>query len=156
MTETMHERNTGPPTRSRHHRMRNSRTAAVLIVVLLGPILTSCDEDRSLDPVARTDGSSELSCHRVACVIELDRIATLSDSSGDLPEMRLYVEQDRQGRLLVPAAYGAHFLVYDASGSLLRRVGRRGDGPGEFRFAQTPLTGPGDSLHVSQTHDSAE
>lgn len=38
--------------------------------------------------------------------------------------------------------------VYDAQGRLVRRFGRDGEGPGEFRRIVAMAMGPGDSLHV--------
>lgn len=58
------------------------------------------------------------------------------------------------GRLSVGASGSGAVLIYDGAGELVLRVGRVGEGPGEFRRIANVVALPGDSLGVydSQLH----
>lgn len=53
-----------------------------------------------------------------------------------------------EGIVAVGVSGSASVLLYDANGQRVRELGRRGDGPGEFRSVQSLLLLPGDSLGV--------
>jgi hypothetical protein len=53
------------------------------------------------------------------------------------------------GRLIVANSGANQLLVFDPSGTLIRRVGRRGQGPGDFADALFLFLGTGDSLVVA-------
>lgn len=57
----------------------------------------------------------------------------LDANTEDFPQIsRLYVGP--RGQLAVPVLHDMHVRVYDAAGNRMATVGRRGSGPGEFRF----------------------
>lgn len=58
---------------------------------------------------------------------------------------------DRGGRLLIAEPAAGEARIYARDGRLLRRLGRRGDGPGEFRRPMSATFGPGGSVYVSDT-----
>lgn len=59
----------------------------------------------------------------------------------------------QRGRLYVADTYAHDIKVFDDDGTLLRTLGRRGDGPGEFNFP-THLAWAGDELYVTDTLNS--
>lgn len=82
------------------------------------------------------------------CRIVLERVATLSDADFAINGSRTIVTRDNRDRFLVVGEKSSSIGVYSATGKLLKQVGRRGDGLGEFRNIATILVGPGDSIHV--------
>ena len=84
------------------------------------------------------------------CRLDLVRVATLGsidDPAGFASNVE--VDHDSRGRYIVGAsADRTQFMLYDGRGRLLRTVGRRGEGPGEYRGISRVLSGPGDSIHV--------
>jgi hypothetical protein len=52
---------------------------------------------------------------------------------------------DSRGRIYVPDTYRQRVSVLTPEGRLLRTIGRRGDGPDEFRAVQSVQILPGDS-----------
>jgi hypothetical protein len=93
------------------------------------------------------DGARGPSCS--GCTIEMTRVATLG--KPDDPEWGAFggaVIPGRGGQFLLRSAQKAHILVYDSTGRLLRTVGRRGQGPGEFGDIALIAPGLADSLIV--------
>ena len=62
------------------------------------------------------------------------------------------VAVDRRGRILVYAAGEAEISVFDSTGRYVRTVGRRGEGPGEYRSISYIGVGPR-YIHVSDRHE---
>jgi len=56
---------------------------------------------------------------------------------------------DSRERIFVLDGQAQHIQVYSSEGVYQKTIGRRGDGPGEFRFPTAPLIGPGDTILVS-------
>ena len=85
--------------------------------------------------------SGEVTC--AECVITLDTVATIGGLDGpglDVVSMFSSVAVDRRGRILV--AGEAEISVFDSTGGYLRTVGRRGEGPGEYRSISHIGVGP--------------
>lgn len=86
------------------------------------------------------------------CTFELKHIATLGHADDELPlrkEARPY--RDARGRYYAWTTERGKFAVFDSSGKLMRYVGRRGGGPGEFWQNYTPIVGqPDNTLAVFQ------
>ncbi|HEX7239674.1 MAG TPA: 6-bladed beta-propeller [Longimicrobiaceae bacterium] len=84
------------------------------------------------------------------CVIRVERVASLGGVAdpGHLGEFGS-VSVDRRGRYYVTTIASPHELhVFDGAGRYLRKVGRQGDGPGEFRIAAAPVFARGDTMYV--------
>jgi hypothetical protein len=124
--------------------IRRTLLGAALVSSVAG---TACRDEAV--PGQAMSTTPDASCLTTSCAVELQQLVTLSDSTGVLYNTRVPVEQDRLGRYLVSCCYGESFAIYDAAGTLIHQIGRKGSGPGEFRFARKPLVGPGDSIHVS-------
>jgi hypothetical protein len=115
---------------------------AVLVLILW----IGCSRE---DAAESTAGSQTPGCATTPCGIALSAVATISDAEalGELrQDIQRKVVRDERGRLLTGGFTGA--LVYHGDGSFATLLGRRGEGPGEFRLPVSPLLGPGDSVHV--------
>jgi len=99
-----------------------SRSAGVLIVACAA-LLTSCSGERSEQDVDSAAESAELDIADAIpfgeADLEIGRIGTITWLEGD----RLALVDDAAQQI----------LIFDALGALAERVGRAGDGPGEFR-----------------------
>ncbi|HEU0055024.1 MAG TPA: hypothetical protein VFQ39_17680 [Longimicrobium sp.] len=85
------------------------------------------------------------------CRIVFERVATLGGADDpESPGYDVTVERDRAGRFYVAPVVGRDGIaVYAPDGRFLRKIGRKGEGPGEFGFVLEARVGPGDSLYVS-------
>lgn len=67
------------------------------------------------------------------CGMTLVPVAEFGEAAGaGMIEGGGEIEVDRSGRLYIAGLGGDHVLVFDADGTFLRRIGRRGEGPGEL------------------------
>lgn len=84
------------------------------------------------------------------CEIALEPVLTLGDPDGPgmLEGAFNNVRVDSRGRYYVFAVGSPYFWVFDESGEILRRVGRAGQGPGEFGMIGEIIVDPSDSLFV--------
>lgn len=121
--------------------MRSARPPArALAILLLALSCVSADAPSSLGESRCTD-----------CDIVLDRVATFSDSAdpGVLPDYQVHASRDVLGRTFTVARSRDGVLVFDTAGTIIRRLGTPGSGPGEFRVIRRVLHGPGDSIFVT-------
>ena len=84
------------------------------------------------------------------CVITLDTVVTIGGLSG--PGLHVIdrfsgVAVDRRGRFLINGSGPPEISVFDSTGKFLRTVGRRGEGPGEYRSIRHIAVGP-QYIHV--------
>lgn len=89
----------------------------------------------------------------VGCRIDLRKVVTLGDKTGRgaLHGDPYSVAQDSRGRIIVAVPDGPpeeRLYVFDRNGKLLKRVGPRGEGPGELLSVRVIAIAPGDTLHV--------
>jgi hypothetical protein len=70
-------------------------------------------------------------------LLEIEEVQRIGDADDpDVGFSRIVgFDIDRDGNLFVGEATASEIRVYTAAGQLLRRIGRRGDGPGEFSGA---------------------
>ncbi len=92
--------------------------------------------------------SGEVTCGD--CVITLDTVVTIGGLSG--PGLHVIdrfsgVAVDRRGRFLINGSGPPEISVFDSTGKFLRTVGRRGEGPGEYRSIRHIAVGP-QYIHV--------
>jgi hypothetical protein len=85
------------------------------------------------------------------CVLRIEKGPRLIDPSGGMGRFfnLAMIDRDSKGRYWV-AVYGSHMnaLVFDSTGKLIKRIGREGAGPGEFRSLISLVIGPGDTVHA--------
>ena len=92
--------------------------------------------------------SGEVTCS--ACVITFDTVVTIGGLDGPgLHQITQYadVAVDRRGRIYVVDFMQPEIAVFDATGEFIRTLGRRGEGPGEYRDVAHINTGP-EYIHV--------
>lgn len=83
------------------------------------------------------------------CRIELEQVVAFGDSTGPgMLQEQSVIAADQRGRFYVTSAYDPTIAVFDARGRFLHRIGRKGQGPGEFTRRPTMLFGPGDTLYA--------
>lgn len=84
------------------------------------------------------------------CRIQLDFVVRLGDQEGSGGiGMTAGIVQNSNGDWIVTHQFEPSTVqVYDSTGRFLRRMGRSGAGPGEFRSAGKLILQPGDSLSV--------
>jgi len=114
--------------------------------------LLSCTGGRRPDERQLTV-AGDLDCRE--CRIDLARVVTLGDStdtSSVLPNAagrECMVGKLSTGEYVLSGVAGGGFLnVYSAAGKLVRTIGRKGGGPGEFRSPLRVAVATGDSLYV--------
>lgn len=108
--------------------------------VLLGIILVVTDARACFTQAAMTDGSRCPSCR-----IESVRVARI-DRLADYPVDARRIPTGRYVVALPDAEDG--LIVYDSVGNRLTQIGRRGEGPGEFRYPILVRATSGDSLMI--------
>ena len=103
---------------------------------------------RGLFAQAAVQVVSGVSC--LACQVQLRPVVTVGDANGPgmLESEYSLVRRDSRGIYYVWASGAPYFWVFDGQGKIMRRVGQRGQGPGEFRSISGILIGSGDSLYV--------
>ncbi|MGH7557552.1 MAG: hypothetical protein ACREMD_07205, partial [Gemmatimonadota bacterium] len=104
------------------------------IVTIALAVACTRPSERPDEPSGEGDGVPSLSVReawRSSPDLLLSRVIDLAvDSQG-----RVYLSDENAGILLL-----------DSQGRLLRNVGRKGEGPGEYRSPSSLRTSPGDSL----------
>lgn len=85
------------------------------------------------------------------CRIRITAAGALGEIGDSILLMAMpIIERDRRGRLYAtaPNFRGQEIILFDSAGTIVRPVGRGGDGPGEYRSVWDMQVGPGDSLFV--------
>lgn len=85
-----------------------------------------------------------------ACTIELTPVVTLGDrDGGGLLYQQSTLATDSRGRYYVSANMDPAIVVFDAKGRFLQKIGKRGQGPGEFRDRPFIYFSAGDTLYAA-------
>lgn len=82
-------------------------------------------------------------------IFTLEARIELEEADSALITMVPSLDVDELGRLLIPEPTAGEARIYDPDGRLLNRLGRRGDGPGEFQRPAAAVFGPGGAVYVS-------
>jgi hypothetical protein len=84
------------------------------------------------------------------CTITVRPEVTLGTDSGDgiIEHSESRAVRDGRGRYYVIGLYGSTIKVFDPRGKYLTSIGRKGEGPGEYKGIGRVLVGPKDSLFV--------
>ena len=125
--------------------LRHSAAFALWVVALLAaPLGLSAQE--------RVFVSGAVTC--ADCVIAMDTVLTLGGLDAEGSEVVSYSTEvviDSRGRILVTDRDFPEIFVFDSDGRLLRTVGRRGEGPGEYQRISHVNAGPR-YIHVFEYH----
>ena len=101
---------------------------------------------------ARAAGQEEVILDEICpeCEVVLEHVVTLGDAEGlgMLESDNNWVHSDSRGMYYVSSPELPYFSVFDPVGEIVRRVGARGHGPGEFTSTSAFLVGKDDSLYV--------
>ena len=101
-------------------------------------------------PAATQDvvlGDSAPSC--ATCSIELRPVLSLDGRTMFLVNEPYEVIAHRDGGWLVTSLLDpTEIFVFDSTSRLVKRIGREGQGPGEYRFIRSVRVGPGDTVWV--------
>jgi hypothetical protein len=84
------------------------------------------------------------------CAVTTKLLFVLGDSAGPgaLEGDRNVVHRDSRGRFYVTNDVSPHVWVFAPDGKFMRRLGAKGQGPGEFERISAVAIGKGDSLYV--------
>jgi hypothetical protein len=89
-----------------------------------------------------------------SCEIRIEKVTTLSDPESGMGRYLSYgnltrIDRDSRGRYwVVDDGSPTTVFVFAVNGKLIKRIGRAGSGPGEFRNLTTAIVGRGDTVHV--------
>ena len=86
------------------------------------------------------------------CGLELVQVAELGNEYGEPGGQGTLITLARTSRGEFLAAYSEtpfEIVVHDSSGLVVRKIGRRGQGPGEFRRIVKIVVTPGDTINVA-------
>jgi hypothetical protein len=115
----------------------------VLLVLALSPATLAGQTKQ------RIDGATAPTC--VGCTIRLVKVGTLGSIDDEhFPGVSAVagLAVDSRGMFYVTSMDGDRVLVYDRTGKLVRTIGQKGGGPGEFTVAMKLAFGVNDSLYV--------
>ena len=121
---------------------------AVAVATIVGMVITVSLQAQA--PFVPQTIRATPSC--TSCRIELVKVVTLGSASDSvLLDDRAQPVRDARGRYYAWGTDPGRIAVYDSGGRFIRAIGRRGQGPGEFRGSGGAIVpGPGDSLRVFQ------
>lgn len=128
------------------------RAPSLWLARALVPATLSLSFGAPLSAQLRRDVPSTPSC--LTCSVTLSKVVTLgaADGPGAFSTRPYFIGQDSRGRFyaVTPDSPDELPYVFDAQGRYLQRLGRVGDGPGEFR-SPTVLRVRQDTLYVLDT-----
>jgi hypothetical protein len=122
-------------------------------ILLLGACFT---QERSADAVVDQESIVQRGLNQCdGCALSLQREVVLGDAEGPgtIESKTTLASRDSKGRYYVREEYGATIKVFDAAGTYLTTIGRRGAGPGEFEMIAAVEHTTGDTLHVFDTRN---
>ncbi len=121
-----------------------SELAACLLLLGATSSLSAC--------ISRVEDSADESVRRTSSGPALGVLFRIGDeSSGDtilFGGIGELVAVDRAGRIFVGEEQDPVIYVFTADGSLVRIIGQKGSGPGEFQRLESIHSGPGDTLYA--------
>jgi hypothetical protein len=87
----------------------------------------------------------------MSCTVVREPYVTLgSPNDPELVNVGTAVARDSRGRFYATATGSSPVIAFDAKGKFITTIGRRGDGPGEFRRIAVIDVGVGDTLYVRE------
>lgn len=132
-------------------RRRVIATAAGLTLMMGAGVVLFQNETRGTEWPALDPGPGTL-VERVqrceSCRIELEEVAELGVEDEALMALGARAYPGAHHLYALDLIIGHEIRVFDGSGAFLGRIGREGEGPGEFIQITAVVEGPGDTLHV--------
>jgi hypothetical protein len=124
--------------------LRRCRTTHYSVVLAL-TVTLGCTNDQGR---SRGDTSAPRSDTPPVSSLGLERIAVLQDEEEPASLQTSTVVMREDGSVIAAVPREQTMLVFDSTGSRRGRLGRRGSGPGEFRFIDRVLHLSGDTVAV--------
>ena len=117
---------------------------------LLAVLLPACGDGRA----APSDGSAPpIAAARFSDAFELVRAVTLEQPDSALIVRVSGIDVDAGGRILIGDVSEGNVKLFSADGRLLRVIGRKGSGPGEFEQPRYPRFGPDGLIYVADAQN---
>lgn len=115
------------------------RLTPMVVALLLPPTgISYADSSEHKASTPSNQFTQEPSVDTVAFFAALERVRTITlEENEEVLAVYPRITADRAGELLVVDPPEAQVRLYDRDGSLVRVIGRRGEGPGEYR---TPMS----------------
>jgi hypothetical protein len=116
---------------------------AILGVLLAAPIMPAVSQAKTQEKVLLAP-----SCPR--CSIVTERIGRIGGDGGASDDARGFFDLQvlDAGSVLAVPIHVHEVWITDFKGNILKRIGRDGEGPGEFRRPWSAFVGPGDSISI--------
>ncbi|HEX6042542.1 6-bladed beta-propeller [Longimicrobium sp.] len=127
---------------------RHSRQ--VLSAVSLGLVLAACGEGEAA-PLA--ESAPEIGSARFDDRFKLVRSVTLEQPDSALIVRVSGIDLDSRGRILIGDVSEGNVKLFARDGRLLRVIGRKGMGPGEFEQPRYPRFGPDGLIYVADAQN---
>lgn len=138
----------------------NQRTQFItgLLLTILAFGVSACDDASELD--ARRNGAGAVEAIDADDAFangqtwRFDRILLIGSGTGADSTLFAYItdiDVNSRGRIYVADGMAHSVRVFDPSGTLIRRIGREGQGPGEFEYPAVLEITAGDTLRVFDT-----
>ena len=92
------------------------------------------------------------------CTIELTKVATLGRPTDSvlLGQVVGFIAVNSRGEFFAPASSQFQVAIYDSLGRLTQAFGKRGPGPGEFRWITDIRIGPADSILIADQRNNLQ
>lgn len=122
------------------------RLLASVLTVLLG----ACGDGRAAPPA---EAAPQIGAAKFGDAFELVRSVTLEQSDSALIVRVSGIDVDARGRILIGDVSEGNVKLFSPEGRLLRVIGRKGSGPGEFEQPRYPRFGPDGLIYVADAQN---
>ncbi|HEX6908742.1 MAG TPA: 6-bladed beta-propeller, partial [Longimicrobium sp.] len=116
----------------------------------LAVLVSACGDGRAA-PAA--DAAPRIGTAKFADAFELVRSVTLEQPDSALVVRVSGIDVDARGRILIGDVSEGNVKLFSPEGRLLRVIGRKGIGPGEFEQPRYPRFGPDGLIYVADAQN---
>lgn len=116
----------------------------------LAVLLTACGDGRA---APADESTPHIAAANFPDAFELVRSVTLEQPDSALIVRVSGIDVDAQGRILIGDVSEGNVKLFSPDGRLLRVIGRKGSGPGEFEQPRYPRFGPDGLIYVADAQN---